>query len=146
MSPVHEMCDFVHSIYACQQIHVWIQTCFQWSEATLDGSRILSQHVRSLVVRGYSSYTTTWQAVLTGGLEEPICKRTNTNLSALYLFLTCTRPPDPNRRNTRRILQMHKNACNQNHRTRVTIVSCFYCKVLSRSQHWGCQYYRQHWG
>jgi hypothetical protein len=33
-------------------------------------------------------------STLTGGLEESICQRTNTNLSALYLFLTYTRPPD----------------------------------------------------
>ena len=58
----------------------------------LDGSRMLRQHVRS--VRGFSPYTTAWQAALTGGLVEPICQRTNTNLSALYLFLACTRPPD----------------------------------------------------
>jgi hypothetical protein len=58
----------------------------------LDGSRMLRQHVRS--VRGFSPYAKAWQAVLTGDLEEPICQRTNTNLSELYLFLTCTRPPD----------------------------------------------------
>ncbi len=61
----------------------------------LGGSRMLRQYVRSLVVRGYSPYATAWQAALTGDLEEPICKRTNTNSSALYLFLVCTRPPDP---------------------------------------------------
>jgi hypothetical protein len=92
MSPVHTMRVFVHSIYAWQQIHVWMQTRFQWSEAILDGSRMLRRYVRS--VRGFSPYVTVWQAALTGGLEEPICQRTNTNLSALYLFLTCTRPPD----------------------------------------------------
>ena len=90
MSPVHAMRVFVHSIYAWQQIHVWMQTRFQWSKAVLDGSQMLRQHVRS--VRGYSPYATAWQAALTGGLEEPICQRTNTNLSALYLFLACKRP------------------------------------------------------
>ncbi len=58
----------------------------------LDGSRMLRRHVR--FVRGFSPYATAWQAVLTGGQEEPICQRTNTNLSALYLFLACTIPPD----------------------------------------------------
>ena len=91
-APYTQCAFFVHSIYAWQQIHVWMQTRFQWSKAMLDGSRMLRQHVRS--VRGYSPYATAWQAALTGGLEEPICQRTNTNLSALYLFLACTRPPD----------------------------------------------------
>ncbi len=36
----------------------------------LDGSRMLRQLVRS--VRGFSPYATVWQAVLTGGLEDPI--------------------------------------------------------------------------
>jgi hypothetical protein len=96
---------------------------------------MLRWQVRS--VRCFSPYATVWQAVLTGVLEEPICKRTNTNFSELYLFLACTRPPDPdpNRTNTRRILQMHKNAGNQNHRTLVTIVSYFYYTVMSRVQH-----------
>jgi len=69
-----------------------MQTRFQWSEVILDGNRMLRRYVRS--VRGFSPYATAWQAALTGGLEEPICQRTNTNLSALYLFLACTRPPD----------------------------------------------------
>jgi hypothetical protein len=69
-----------------------MQTHFQWSEAILGGSRILRRYVRS--VRGFSLYVTVWEAALTRGLEEPICQRTNTNLSTLYLFLTCMRPPD----------------------------------------------------
>jgi hypothetical protein len=52
----------------------------------LDGSRMLRRHVR--FVRGFSPYATAWQAALTGGLEEPICQRTNTNLSALYWRLS----------------------------------------------------------
>ena len=45
--------------------------------------------------------------------------------------------------NTRRILQIHKNTCNQSHRMRVTnwwlLHQCiFYCTTLSRVQHWGC--------
>jgi hypothetical protein len=83
MSPVHAMRVFVHSIYAWQKIHVWIQRRFQWSEAILDGSRMPRQYVRS--VRGFSPYAVVWQAALTGGLEEPICQRTNTNLSALCI-------------------------------------------------------------
>ncbi len=43
---------------------------------------MLRWYVRS--VRGFSPYATAWQATLTGGLEEPICQRTNTNLSELY--------------------------------------------------------------
>ncbi len=43
MSPVHAMRVCVHSIYAWQQIHVWMQTRFQWSETILDGSRMLRQ-------------------------------------------------------------------------------------------------------
>ncbi len=70
-----------------------MQTCFQWIETILNGSRMLIQQVRS--VRGYSSYVTVWQTTLTGGLEESISKRTNTNLRALYLFLAWMRPPDP---------------------------------------------------
>jgi hypothetical protein len=92
MSPVHVMSVFVHSIYTWKQIHVWMQIRFQWIETILDGSRMLRWYVRS--VRGFSPHATEWQATLTGGLEEPICQRTSTNLSALYLFLTCTRPPD----------------------------------------------------
>ncbi len=56
MSPVHAMRVFVHSIYAWQQIHVWMQTHFQWNETILDGSRILRWYVRS--VRGFSPYST----------------------------------------------------------------------------------------
>jgi hypothetical protein len=51
----------------------------------LDGSRMHRRHV--WFVRGFSPYATTWQVVFTGDLEEPICQRTNTNLSELYLFL-----------------------------------------------------------
>jgi hypothetical protein len=64
----------------------------QWSEDILDGSRMLRRYVRS--VRGFSPYVTMWQSELTGGLEESICQRTNTTLSVMYLFLTCTRPLD----------------------------------------------------
>ena len=79
------------------------------------------QYVRS--VRGYSPYATAWQAALTGGLEEPICKRTNTNLNTMYLFLACTRPPDSDLNRNKytediadtqeRLQSKSQNACNQ---------------------------------
>jgi hypothetical protein len=46
-----------------------------------------------LVICKHSWYTTTCQVALTVGFRVPTCSRTNTD-SALYLFLTCTRPPD----------------------------------------------------
>jgi hypothetical protein len=65
------------------------------------GSRMLRYHVRSLVVRGYSPYETTWQTVLTGGLEQPIWQRTNTNLNARDLRIsTHITLQDPNRMTT----------------------------------------------
>jgi hypothetical protein len=75
----------------------------------LDGNRMLRQHVR--FVRGYSPYTTTWEAALTGDLEEVICQRTNTYLSEMYLFLACTRPPDfdADRTKTRIAWQLQSN-------------------------------------
>ena len=61
---------------------------------------MLSQYLRSgvgLVVCGFSPYATEWQTALTGGLKEPTCERTNTNLCVLYLLLACTRPPESDR-------------------------------------------------
>jgi hypothetical protein len=63
-----------------------------WVLYTECATLMFRRHVRS--VRGFSPYTTVCQSALTGGPEEPICQRTNTNLSTLYLFLSCTRPPD----------------------------------------------------
>jgi hypothetical protein len=46
-----------------------------------------------LVVCEHSWYVAMWQAVLKVGFRVPTSSRTNTD-SVLYLFLTCTRPPD----------------------------------------------------
>jgi len=79
----------------------------------------------------HSWYATAWQAVLTADFRVPSCSRTNTELSDLYLFLTCTIPP--------RILHMHKNT-----RGAITITECvertgdFFatvnCTLLSRAR------------
>ena len=45
----------------------------------------------------YSWYATVRQTELTADLKVPTCPRTNTNLCVLYLFMTCSRPLDPNR-------------------------------------------------
>ncbi len=46
-----------------------------------------------LVVYEHSWYSTAWQVALTTGFRVSTCSRTNTD-SVLYLFVTCTRPPD----------------------------------------------------
>ena len=114
----------------------------------LDGSQMLRQHVRS--VRGYSPYVTEWQT-LTGGLEESICKRTNTNLSAMYLFLACTRPPDSDLNRNKytediadaqeRLQSQSQNPCNQ-----LVIASSMYFLLHSfeQSATLRMSYYRQH--
>jgi hypothetical protein len=95
MRPVHPIRVFVHPIYAWKQIHVWIQICSEWNEATLDGSRCLALMY---------CQTLGWSYVITPGMQrfDKQCwqkvlewryVRTNTD-SVLYLFLTCTRPPD----------------------------------------------------
>jgi hypothetical protein len=58
---------------------------------------MFSPHVWSdvgLVVCDSSWYATDWQSVLTTGFRVPSCSRTNTELSELYLFLTCTMAPE----------------------------------------------------
>ncbi len=81
-----------------------------------------------LVVCEHSWYTTTWQSALTEGLRVPTRSRTNTD-SVLYLFLTCTRPPDSTRNKytddvaytQERLKSKSQNTCNQ-----LVIVSSMY--------------------
>ncbi len=64
--------------------------------------------------------------MLTGGLEETICKRTNTNLSTLYLCLSCTRPPDSTRNKYMEdiaYVQEHSQSQSQNTCNQLMIVS-----------------------
>ncbi len=49
-----------------------------------------------LVVCEHSWYASVWQGALTTVFRVTSCSRTNTD-SVLYLFLTCTRPPDSTR-------------------------------------------------
>ena len=67
-----------------------------------------------LVVSKHSWYATDWQAVLTVGFRVSTCSRTNTD-SVLYLFLTCTRPPDSTRNKyTEDIAQERSQSQSQN--------------------------------
>ena len=53
MSPVHAIRVFVHPIYAWKQIHVWMQICSEWNEATLDGSQCLDLMYGQALGRSY---------------------------------------------------------------------------------------------
>ena len=95
---------------------------------TVENVRLYVRSDGGLVEQSW--YATAWQAALTAGFRVPSCSRTNTELSDLYLFLTCTIPP--------RILHMHKNT------HAITITECvertghFFatvnCTLLSRAR------------
>jgi hypothetical protein len=126
-----------------------MQICFQWSEAILDGSRMLRRYVQ--FVRGFSPYATAWQAGLTGGLEEPNAKEILTWVLCICSWHAPYPPTRPEQNKYTEILQIHKNACNQRHRMRATNWWLLHHCILlvlyrfEQSATLRMSYFRHHW-